>query len=206
MQRRAAALVTIALLSGCITVAPAASPTAAPTQPSATVIPATPTGPVVTQPPEPTPTTEPDPTPTTEVTPDPNITLDPNATPFPTPVDLLPFLTSEILVVNLSDQVLAVTVTLVDTESTDEYSVGTFEVQSDQVTAQGVVPARFRLEFDYPGGADADAGTCLIDIGEEQLQFAVIAGGGILSTSAGEPADAAEMIIATATRCRAGSV
>jgi hypothetical protein len=131
-------------------------------------------------------------------------TLDPNATPRPTPLDILPFLTSEITVVNLAEQQLALKVTLLDPDSTDEFSLGTYELEPLQVTTQSVVPTRFRLEFAFSGGGSA--GTCTIDIEEgDQVQFAVIETGIAITSSAAEPEDPAEMVVATASRCRAGA-
>lgn len=200
-MRVAGAIIALALgLSACVSVG--VPPTAVPT---ATPLPTlAPTAePPITQP-TPQPTPEP-PTaePTAEPTPEgPTPTPDPNATPEPTSLDILPYLASEVTVVNLAAATLTVTVTLVDTESPDEYEVGVFELLPEQVTAQAIVPARFRLEFALGGGATA---TCVIDIAsEEQLQFAVIETGAIITSNGPEPADPAEMVVATASRCHAG--
>ncbi|MBM4438139.1 MAG: hypothetical protein FJ029_13125, partial [Actinobacteria bacterium] len=68
-----------------------------------------------------------------------------------------------------------------------------------------VLPTRFRLDFDFPGGGDADAGTCTIDVADkEQLVFAVIAKGIAMTSSGPEPVAAAEMLVATSSRCRVG--
>jgi hypothetical protein len=132
------------------------------------------------------------------------VTTDPSATAAPTPIDLRPLLTAELTVVNLGDAPLVVTVTILDPDSTDEYPVGSFELEPLQVTAQAVLAARFRLEFDYPGGTAAEAGTCVIDVAErEQLQFAVLERGGAITTGT-EPKDPKDLVIATASRCRAG--
>ena len=73
------------------------------------------------------------------------------------------------------------------------------------MTAQAVLPSRYRLAFDYPGGAAAEGGTCVIDIAEgEQIQFAVLERGGVITARA-EPDDPAELVIATSSRCRAGA-
>jgi hypothetical protein len=108
-------------------------------------------------------------------------------------------------VFNLADAVLSVTVTLLDPESTDEYEVATLSIEPLQLTIQAVLESRYRLEFDYPGGGDADAGACVIDIAEgEAVQFALMEDGGVL-TLAEEPEDSDELVIETASRCRAGS-
>lgn len=207
-MRIAAVLLLAVAVSGCVTVAPpgtapplttvAPSPLAEPTATPAptaqpTAVPTVDATAQPTAPPEPTP--PPTPTPATP---------DPNATPAPTSVDVLAYIAAEITVVNLGDAPLAVTVTLVAEDSSDEYTIGTFSVEPLQVTSQGVVPARFRLEFDYPGGSDADAGTCLIDIAQdEELQFAFLETGGVI-TAGSEPDDPAEMVVATSSRCIAG--
>ena len=174
---------------------PTPSPTSQPTpSPSSTPAPT----------PTPAPTASPAPSPTPDPTPAPTRTLAPGETPAPTPIDLAPFLTAEVTVVNLGDAPLAVTVTILDPESTDEYEVGTLDVQPLQVTAQAVLPSRYRLAFDYPGGPAAEGGTCVIDVAEgEQIQFAVLERGGVI-TAGDEPDDPAEMVIATSSRCQAG--
>ncbi|HWH37009.1 MAG TPA: hypothetical protein VNT28_04455 [Candidatus Limnocylindrales bacterium] len=149
--------------------------------------------------------TTPPPTATASPSPPPAVTPtpDPDATPTPTPLDILPFLTSEITVVNLAEQQLALTVTLLDPESSDEFALGTYEVEPLQVTTQSIVPTRFRLEFAFTGGGSA--GTCTIDVGDgEQIHFAVIETGVALVSSTGEPADPAELVVATSSRCQAG--
>lgn len=184
----AAAALAAILVSGCITFSAEPTPTAsqAPTE-----------IPMITPPPTPAPTEPPTAGPPTP-------TPDPNATPRPTPIDIAPFLSSEVTVVNLGDVPLGVTVTLLDPDSTDEFAIGTFELQPEQATFQSVIPALFRLDFGF-SGVD-DAGSCDITIGDaEQVQFAVISTGIVITTSAGEPADPAEMIVATSSRCRAES-
>ena len=176
------------VVAGCITFSgdPTPTPSQAPTEiPMIT--------PEPTSPPTPEPTEGP-PTPTP----------DPNATPRPTPIDIAPYLSAEVTVVNLSDNPLGLTVTLLDPESTDEFTIGTFALQPEQATFQSIIPALFRLDFGF-SGVD-DAGSCDITIADaEQVQFAVIATGIVITTSAGEPADPAEMIVATSSRCRAES-
>jgi hypothetical protein len=149
------------------------------------------------------PTASPSPAPTRTAAPEPTPTPDPDATPTPSPIDVLPYLTSEVTVVNLAAAALSVTVTLVDTASPDEYEVGTFEVQPEQTTSQLIVPSRFRLEFAIGG---SEVASCTIDVADgEQLQFAIVESGAVLASSAGEPDDAAEMVVATSSRCRAGA-
>ena len=173
------------LASGCITVS--AEPTPTPSQAPTEI-------PMITTPPTPAPTPAP-----TEGPPTP--TPDPNATPRPTAVDVAPYLTSEITVINLGDTTLALTVALLDPDSTDEFVIGTFQLQPEQVTAQAIIPALFRLDFGY-SGVD-DAGTCTITIGDgEQLQFAVIPQGIAITSNGPEPADSAEMLVATSSRCQ----
>ena len=181
---------TAMVVAGCITFSgePTPEPTQAPTD-----IPMITPEPTSQGPATPEPTAAP-PTPTP----------DPNATPRPTPIDIAPFLTSEITVVNLGDSQLGVTVTLLDPESTDEFTIGTFELQPEQATFQSVIPALFRLDFGFNGVGDA--GSCDITVADgEQVQFAVISTGVVITTSAGEPADPAEMLVATSSRCRAES-
>ncbi|HWH24183.1 MAG TPA: hypothetical protein VNW68_04715, partial [Candidatus Limnocylindria bacterium] len=132
----------IAVAAGCSANAPGpASPSPPPT--------ASPTSP----PSSPTPTVVPPPTaePTPSAEPTTTRTLAPGETPAPTPIDLLPFLTSEVTVVNLGDATLDVSVTLVDPESADEFELGTYALAPLQVISQSVPPARFRLDFDYAG-------------------------------------------------------
>jgi hypothetical protein len=118
-------------------------------------------------------------------------------------VDVMPFLSSEMTVVNLADEAIALKVTLLDTDSDGSYEVGTFSVEPLQVTTQAIVPTRLRLEFTSPIGAHI--GTCTIDVAEgEAIQFAVIGNGIAITTNGAEPADAAEMSVATASRCHAG--
>ena len=117
----------------------------------------------------------------------------------------MPILTAEVTVVNLAEAPLTVTVTLLDPESTDAYEIGTIEVAPLQVTSQSVLSARLRLEFDYPGGSAAEAGTFVFDIEEgDEIQFAVLEQGGVI-TGGDEPDDPAELVIATSSRCRAGA-
>ena len=177
--------------------ATAAPPTPAPTPPPTECCPTT-----ATPAPEPSATQEPTVTPQAT----PAGTPDPNATPAPTKLDILPFLSSEMTILNLADQELSVTATLIDPDNGEEFVVGTFELSPLQVTSQAVVPTRLRLDFDFPGGGDADAGTCTIDVeNEEEIQFAAIAGGVAITTGAIEPADPAELLVATASRCQAGA-
>jgi len=193
-ELRAASIVALGIAAvvatGCITyvAAPTPAPTAIPT-------------PTPTEPPTPPPTLPPTEPPTqAPPTPPP----DPNATPRPPAVDIAPYLTSEVTVVNLGDAPLALTVALLDPDSTQEYVIGTFELQPEQVTSQAVIPALFRLDFAYSAGSVADAGTCSIEIADgEQLQFAVIPTGIVITSSGTEPADPAEMLVATSTRCQA---
>jgi hypothetical protein len=174
------------VVSGCITFS--AEPTATP-YPAPTEIP------MVTPAPTPAPAT---PEPTAGP---PTPTPDPNATPRPTAVDVAPYLTSDLTVINLGDATLRLTVALLDPDSTDEFVIGTFEIQPEQVNSQAIIPALFRLDFGYSGVADA--GSCTITIADgEQLQFAVVPQGVAITTSGPEPADPAEMIVATASRCQ----
>lgn len=178
------------LVSGCITFSaePTPMPTPVPTEP-----------PMVTPAPTPAPTPPPATPAPTEGPPTP--TPDPNATPRPTAVDVAPYLTSEITVLNLGDSTLALTVALLDPDSTDEFVIGTFQLEPEQVTAQAIIPALFRLDFGYSGVNDA--GTCTITIGDgEQLQFAVLPQGIAITSNGTEPADPAEMLVATAARCQ----
>jgi hypothetical protein len=177
------ALMAVACISyQAATPAPTTVPTAAPTQPPTLPPTAPPTAPPTEGPPTPTP--------------------DPNATPRPTAVDIAPYLTSQVTVVNLADTPLSLTVALLDPDSTQEYVIGTFEVQPDQVTTQSVIPALFRLDFDYSEGASA--GSCSINIADgEQLQFAAISTGIVMTSNGTEPDDPAEMLVATSTRCQA---
>jgi hypothetical protein len=221
---RAVLLVVVGvILSACVSVAPPAAtqPTQAPafpipytlppvTLPPVTLPPIVTLPPVVTPPPivtlppvvtAPPPTPTMLPTPTDEPAPTSPVTPDPNATPAPTRLDVLPYLTSEVTVVNLADAGVEVTVTLVDADSADEFEIGTFELAPLQVTSQAVVPARYRLDFNLGGGNEE---TCTIDIGDEELQFAVIESGIAITTSGAEPDDPAEMVVATSSRCQAG--
>ena len=208
---KAAGLVFVVLLcAACVTVSPTQTTSPAGSQPPVASAPLmTPQAPTATPEqtragiPTPSPTNENTPEPPVPTTPDPNITPDPNATPVPTPVDVLPFLTSGMTVVNLGSSRLSVTVALLDTESTDEFVIGTFDVEPEQVTAQQVIPARLRLEFQMGG---SNIGTCTIDVADaEQIQFAAIEGGVVITLGAAEPVDPAEMIVATASRCAAGA-
>jgi hypothetical protein len=125
--------------------------------------------------------------------------------PGPTAIDILPLLTSQITVVNLADQPLTLTVTLLDPESTDEFEVGTFDLQPLQVTTQAVIPARLRIDFAF-GGSSAPSSTCTIDVADgEELQFAAIATGVAITATGQEPANPADMSVSTAARCRAGA-
>jgi hypothetical protein len=185
-----ALVLTAVVVSGCITFS--ADPTPTPSQVPTEI-------PMVTPAPTPPPTPAPTPEPTLGP---PTPTPDPNATPRPTAVDVAPFLTSEVTVVNLGDITLSLTVALLDPDSTQEFVIGTFQLQPEQVTAQAVIPALFRLDFGYSGVNDA--GTCTITIGDgEQLQFAVIPQGIAITSNGPEPADPAEMLVATSSRCQA---
>jgi hypothetical protein len=177
---------------------PTATPSAAPSPtPAATSAP--------TPRPKPTPAATPVPTAAPTATPGPTRTLAPGETAAPTPLDLAPFLTAEITVVNLADAPLSVSVTIVLPESGEEFEIGTLVLAPLQVTTQSVLAARFRLAFDYPGGAASEAGTCVIELEEgDQVQFAVVTGGAVL-TAGDEPEDPAELVVATAARCRAGA-
>jgi hypothetical protein len=187
-------LLPVAVLVGCVTVT--AEPTRAPTF-AATPLPTD----VPTPEPVSTPAPIETPVPTPEPPSTPAGTPDPNATPRPTPVDVLPFLSAEVVVVNLADRELSLTVALLDPDSDAEFVVGTFDLQPEQVTAQAVVPTIFRLAFALDGGSSS---SCIIEIGEgEQVQFAVVAGGIAITSSLGEPADVAEMLVATSSRCQA---
>jgi hypothetical protein len=185
--RRVLILGLVALMAtGCISVeqataAPTEQPTLAPTEPPTAPPTAPPTEPPTEGPPTPTP--------------------DPNATPRPTALDIAPYLTSQVTVVNLADTSLALTVALLDPDSTDEYVIGTFDLAPDQVTTQSVIPALFRIDFAYGGGPVT--ASCSINIADgEQLQFAVVATGIVMASNGTEPADAAEMIVATSARCQ----
>jgi hypothetical protein len=99
---------------------------------------------------------------------------------------------------------LTLTVTLLDPDSTQEFKVGTSVIQPQQVTTQSVLPARLRLDFAYGQGSAANAGSCAIDVADgEQLQFASITTGIVMTSNGAEPDDPAEMLVATATRCHA---
>ena len=144
-------------------------------------------------------------------TPSPATTIPPSATPGtggspgPSAIDLLPLLTSQITVVNLVDQPLTLTVTLLDPDSDDEFEVGTFDLQPLQVTTQSVIPARLRLEFAF-GGSSGTIGLCTIDVADgEELQFAAIATGVAITATGQEPANPADLNVSTAARCRAGA-
>ena len=176
------------VVSGCITFTgePDPTPSRAPTEiPMITPAPTAPP----TEPPTAGPST---PTP------------DPDATPRPTAVDIAPYLTSEVTILNLGDAPLGVTVTLLDPDSTDEFTIGTFHLEPSQVTSQSIIPALFRLDFGLTGVDDA--GTCEITVGEaEQIQFAVVPTGIVMATNGAEPTDPAEMLVATSSRCQAES-
>jgi hypothetical protein len=192
------------------TAAPTPAPTAAATAtpaptPRATAAPTPPPSPSATPPRTATPSPTPSATPEPSATPAATRTLRPGETPAPTPVDLAPFLTSELVVVNLGNAQLSVAVAILDPESTDEYEVGVLDVEPLQVTAQSVFAARYRLEFDYPGGAPNEGGTCVIDVGErEEIQFAVLEDGGVIPAGSGAE-DPGELAIEAAARCRAGA-
>ena len=172
------------IMGGCITIS--AEPTPAPSQAPTEI-------PMITPAPTPPPTQVP-----TEGPPTP--TPDPAATPRPTAVDIAPYLTSEVTVVNLADAALSLTVALLDPDTDEEYVVGTFDVQPNQVTTQSVIPALFRLDFAYAGNV---VGSCSVNIADgEQLQFAAIAAGIVMTTNGAEPEDPSEMLVATSSRCR----
>lgn len=188
-------------LSACVSVGPPLpTPNSPPPPtPSPTLAPTPTPSPTPSPTPAPTPGPTAAPTASTEVSASP----DPNTTPEPTVIDLAPYLTSEITVVNLAASKLSLTVTILATDGPDEYELGTFEVQPEQVTTQAVVPTRYRLDFALAGGGGSEA--CTIDVGDgEQLQFAVIEDGIVLASNGPEPADPAEMLVLTSSRCRAG--
>lgn len=199
-MRVAVVAVLVATVSGCVTLAPDSTdlPSLAPTPPAQpTAIPTSSAQPPVT------PTAEPTPRPTIAPTEPPSGTPDPDASPRPTSVDLAPYLTSEITVLNLAASELSVTVTIVATDGPGEYELGTFDLQPEQVTSQAVVATRYRLDFALAEGGDA--GVCTIDVADgEQLQFAVIEGGIVLAGNGPEPTTSAEMLVATSSRCAAG--
>jgi hypothetical protein len=176
------------VVGGCITFSgePTPTPSRAPTD-----------MPMITPEPTAQPTEAPTPGPPTP-------TPDPNATPRPTPIDIAPFLTSEVTILNLGDAPLGVTVTLLDPDSAEEFTIGTFHLEAGQVTHQSIIPALFRLDFGYSGVSDL--GSCAITVGEaEQIQFAAVPTGIAMATSGAAPADPAEMLVATSSRCRADS-
>jgi hypothetical protein len=203
MRILAVALLSLAL-TGCIEIAqlPSVAPSSGPTfAPFPTHQPAV--EPTLAEPTPPPTETSPE-GPTVPPAANPAVTADPNATPRPTAIDLLPYLSAQVTVVNLSDQPLSVSVLLLDPESTASYDVGSFDLQPLQVTTQAVVSARLHLQFYL--GAGFHIGTCTINIGEgEQIQFAVLEDGIAFTTSSGEPNDATEMLVETAKRCAGGS-
>jgi hypothetical protein len=175
------------VVSGCITFSgePTPSASAAPTEiPMITPEPTSPpTQPPTAGPPTPTP--------------------DPNATPTATALNLVPYLTAEVTAINLAAQPVTVTITLVDPDSAEEYQVGTFHLAPEQVTSQLIVPTRFRLDFEIDG---TEVATCTIDIADgEQLQFAVIETGAVMTSNGPQPEDPADLVVATSSRCQAGS-
>jgi hypothetical protein len=152
-----------------------------------------------------TPTASPPATTPSPATSTPPSTPGAGGSPGPSAIDLLPLLTSQITVVNLADQPLTLTVTLLDPDSADEFEVGTFDLQPLQVTTQSVIPARLRIAFAF-GGSSAATSTCTIDVADgEELQFAAIATGVAITATGQEPANAADLNVSTAARCRAGA-
>ena len=203
-----------ALVSACVTInqGPAATPTSPdivfPTIPPLSLPPLPTVPPLITLPPIPTLAPEPTDTPATETeepaTAEP--TLAPGETPPATPIDLMPFLTSGITLYNLGDSTLFVSATIIDTGSGDEYPVGDSSVEPDQFTRQETLATRYRIDFSYDQSTNDALGSCTIDVADaDEIDFAALPDGIIITKNAQPPNDPAEMVVATSSLCAAGA-
>ncbi len=195
---------TGALVSACVTINQGVPAT--PTE--GIVFPTIPPLPLVTLPPIPTLVPQPTDTPTAETaepaTPEP--TLAPGETAPATPIDLMPFLTSGITVYNLGDSTLYVDATIIDTGTGDEYPVGVSSVEPDQYTRQATLATRYRIDFSYSQDTNDALGSCTIDVAEaDEIDFAALPDGIIVTRNAVQPDDPAEMVVATSSLCQAGA-
>jgi len=182
--------VTVLLVSGCmgISTAPTPQPTPNPTE-------------IPTLPPTPPPTLPPTQPPTDAPTP----TLAPGATPLPTPLDLRPFLASGITVYNLGDSTLYMTATGIDPDSNDEYALGTFQVEPEQVTRQAAIPLLIRFDFSFDQQTTGALGTCTLNVASgDEVDFVAVADGVAVTVNQVQPDDLAEMDVATSSLCEAG--
>jgi hypothetical protein len=117
-------------------------------------------------------------------------------------IDLRPFLTATLTLINLAETTLTVTATFIDTSEGSESTLGTFEAASLQATTQSLPPGRYRLDFTY---GSTLAGTCTLDVAENNaFQFAAITRGVAITRSGVEPTDPDEVLVATSSLCRAG--
>ena len=187
-----AAIVALAvaaiLVSGCISVV--AEPTPTPT-------------PAPTAPPTPPPTAPPTLPPTVEPTVE--------GSPGPTgtgleDVDLRPYLTAGLSVLNLADDTITLTARLVNTDTNEEFSVGDYSALPEQSATQQLIPARYHLIFSYPEGSSAVGGECTIDVGDtDAIQFVAVNNGLVVIKNGVEPTDTAEAVITTSSLCHAGA-
>jgi hypothetical protein len=163
--------------------------------------------------PTPTPTPLPTEPPMITPAPTPPRTMAPGETPKPTPIELLPFLTAGVTILNLGDSTLYVTATGIDTDAdpnaspgASDFELGTYLIEPEQFTHQAAIPLRIRFDFSFDEASTAGLATCTLDVtDDDEITFVAVAGGIAVSRNGIEPASVSDMNLATSSLCQVGA-
>jgi hypothetical protein len=125
----------------------------------------------------------------------------PGPTPCPTPIDLAPFLTAELTMVNLSSGAITLDVLVIDPDTKQSQSLATQTVDPQGFVSEKVLPLPYTIQF-TKAGAPAPYATCTVNMTDVQVfDFAAIDDAVAVELRGATPSDADELWTDTSSLC-----
>ena len=127
--------------------------------------------------------------------------------PCPTPIDLAPFLTAQLTMVNLSSVTIKLDVLIVDPDTKQSESLATQDVDPQGFVSQKVLPLPYTIEFTKTGDETPYA-SCTVNMTDIQIfDFAAIDDAVAVTLRGATPSDPAsfdpnELWTDTSSLCR----
>ncbi len=126
----------------------------------------------------------------------------PGPAPCPTPIDLAPYLTAELTLVNLASVAITVDVLVVDPDTKQSQSLATQTVDPQGYVSQKVLPLPYTIQF-TKAGADTPYATCTLNMTDVQaFDFAALDDAVAVELRGATPTDPDELWVDTSSLCK----
>jgi hypothetical protein len=126
----------------------------------------------------------------------------PGPTPCPTPIDLAPYLTAEITLVNLASVTITADVLIVDPDTKQSQSLATQTLDPQGFVSEKVLPLPYTVEF-TKAGAEEPYASCTVTMSDVQIyDFAALDDAVAVSLRGATPTDPDELWVDTSSLCR----